>query len=218
MRIVFDGLTTILQDSGSLPICYLAALRELGVELSRAKKMARDLALLESLRRSSGVVDRGEILREYLAERGLTPLPEDVSRALLAFTEVWSSTVSPVGGARSLLSSLRRMGASTGILFIGVEASERAPSEVLRATGLAGLVDAALYSGGEGWLESLKRILSALTGGPPDVFVTGAAERAIASSQLGVTPVFLGQRESVTRVPRASGFGELLKLLEGLSR
>ncbi len=213
MRVVFDGLTTILQDSSSLPVCYLAALRSLGVDLREAREMARDLALLESLRRSSGRVNRGELLREYLSERGIHPTPHDIQRAVDAFIKAWTSTVTPVHGAKSLLESLRRMGASIGVLFIGVEAGERAPTEVLRSTGLAGLVDVSLYSGSEGWLESLKRLLSALGGDPPDVFVTGAVERALASSQLGLMPIFLGQRESVRRVARVSGFGELLRML-----
>lgn len=218
MRVVFDGLTTILQDSGNLPTCYLAALRSLGLDLREAKRMARDLTLLESLRRSSGCVNRAELLREYLSERGVRPTLDDIQRAANAFNEVWISTVTPVPGSKSLLESLKGMGASIGVLFIGVESGESAPTEVLKSASLSGLVDVSLYSGSEGWLESLRRLLSALQGDPPDVFVTGVVERALASSQLGLRPIFLGRRESVKRVSRASGFGELLRVLRELSR
>ncbi|HDM91967.1 MAG TPA: hypothetical protein ENG69_01070 [Candidatus Korarchaeota archaeon] len=217
MRVVFDGLTTLLQDSASLPACYQAALARLGFDASESRQMAKDLSLLESLRRSSGVLDRSELIREYLAERGFFPAAHEIASALSAFTDAWISTVEPTPGARGCLEGLKRMGASIGVLFIGVEGTGREASEVLRSTGLLGLIDTAVYAGREGWLNSLKRLIKTMLGGPPDFFVTGAVERALASEQVGVTPILLVGRECPVRVMRVSGFGELLSLLKKIS-
>jgi len=217
MRVVFDGLTTLLQDSASLPACYQAALARLGFDVNESRRMAKDLALLESLRRSSGALDRRELIKEYLAERGVFLATHEVAAALSAFTEAWVSTVEPLPGARGCLEGLKRMGASVGILFIGVEGTGREASEVLRSTGLLGLIDTAIYAGREGWLNSLKRLIETMPGEQPDFFVTGVVERALASEQVGITPILLVEREHPVKVTRASGFGELLSLLRKIS-